>query len=101
VRIVSQTPDGLTVEVFTEQPGILVMAINGDPGWRASLDGESTHLYRANFLDQAVVVPGGRHVVELRYESVPLKIGALISGLTVLVIAVIAIREWRAASSAH
>lgn len=37
-------------------------------GWKASIDGAETTIYRLNYLFRGVVVPPGRHKVEMRFE---------------------------------
>jgi hypothetical protein len=38
------------------------------PGWRATVDGRETPILRGNAIMQALEVPAGRHVVELRFR---------------------------------
>jgi uncharacterized membrane protein YfhO len=61
-----------------------VVAESWYPGWRATLDGQAAPILRANYLSQGVVVPAGRHVVELRYQPDSFTIGAALSGLAAL-----------------
>jgi hypothetical protein len=51
-------------------------------GWRASVDGRKTPVVRANGPFIAVPVPAGEHVVELRYSTPWLWLGATVSALT-------------------
>ncbi len=38
------------------------------PWWRASIDGKSAEILKANVLFRAVVVPPGRHVVRFTFH---------------------------------
>ena len=49
------------------------------PAWRVSVDGLATRLYIADHALRAVAVPSGEHDVELRYESVALPAGLIVS----------------------
>jgi uncharacterized membrane protein YfhO len=54
--------------VFTsEAPALLVVAEHYDKGWRATLDGASAEVVQVDLSAIGVAVPGGRHLVELRY----------------------------------
>jgi hypothetical protein len=71
--------DAAAVEVEAERPGHLVLVDAYDPGWRATVDGRSAEVHRANVAFRAVPVPAGRHVVEMRYRPVGLPGGAIVS----------------------
>ena len=38
------------------------------PGWRATIDGQPTKIYPANYLFQAVLVPAGQHEIIFEYK---------------------------------
>jgi hypothetical protein len=58
-----------TVLVDTTAPGIVLIRNPIGPGWEATLDGRPVPLLTADFLDQGVAVPAGRHVIELTYRD--------------------------------
>ena len=53
--------------------------------WKAYVDGKQVPLWRANHAFQAVEVPAGQHRVEIVYEDKNFLIGAIFSGLTLLI----------------
>lgn len=57
----------LTLNAETPTTQILVISQNFFPHWSATLDGESTDIFRTNYLWQGVVVPPGRHTIKLTY----------------------------------
>jgi len=73
--------------------GLLVFSEVDYPGWRAFVDGNAVPLLRADYVLRALCVPAGDHEVTLVYDPPLLKIGALISGLTVLLLAGLALAE--------
>lgn len=76
--------NAVRVEVETKSAGWVLLANTWYPGWEASLDGETTTNYRADYLFQAVRVEEGSHVIEWRYRPVSFWIGATGSGLSIL-----------------
>ncbi|HEX9052016.1 MAG TPA: hypothetical protein VF841_15910 [Anaeromyxobacter sp.] len=72
------------VEAVSAAPGTLVVNDAFWPGWRATLDGADVPILRADALVRAVPWPGGRHVLEMRYEPPEVKAGALVSAAALL-----------------
>lgn len=48
-------------------------------GWKASIDGQETPIYRLNYLFRGVVVPAGTHKLEMRFDPDSFRIGKRIS----------------------
>ncbi len=80
-------PDVVSLKVATPAPAILVMSDLYAAGWKATLDGSPTPLYRANFAYRAVFVPDGAHTVEFRYAPASFRAGALLSRLGLILTA--------------
>jgi uncharacterized membrane protein YfhO len=68
--------------------GYLILTDTCYPGWRVYVDGKESSIIRANLLFRAVSLSAGQHRVEFSYEPASLRIGAAISSVTLLVIAV-------------
>ena len=68
--------------VSSSQTALVVIAQGWYPGWKASVDGRSVPLWRANLAFQALEIPAGRHEVKLVFEDVYFTVGALISLVT-------------------
>jgi hypothetical protein len=73
----------LAIETDSRSGGLLVVGVNHLPGWYASIDGADVPLHRADHAVMAVRVPGGRHVVRLRYRAPGWQGGASIALLGV------------------
>lgn len=68
------------------QSSILVSTDSYYPGWKALVDGEQTTIYPANISQRAIVIPPGDHTVEFVYEPQSLRLGSVISIISVLLI---------------
>jgi uncharacterized membrane protein YfhO len=55
------------------------------PGWRASVDGRSAEILRADLTFRAVHIEPGTHRVEFHYRPAWLRWGTWISGVALLV----------------
>jgi hypothetical protein len=88
---VQREPDRLRVEVSTAAPALLMLSEVWDPGWIATVDGNPTPVFAANFIFRAVPMPAGDHVVELRYDPPALRLGIAITLATVLIALLVAI----------
>ncbi|NDB21495.1 MAG: hypothetical protein EB020_11550, partial [Proteobacteria bacterium] len=74
--IASETVN-LTVDARTES--VLVLNDLYYPGWEATLDGNPTQIYRANYLFRAVIVPQGQHIIEYTYRPRSFRLGLSIT----------------------
>ena len=63
-----RTPSLLEAVVECNGPCLLVLAQPWAPGWRATVDSRQTETVLTNIAGLGVVVPGGRHEVELSYH---------------------------------
>jgi hypothetical protein len=82
--------------------GLLIFSEVDYPGWRALVDGNAVPLIRADYLLRAICVPEGDHEVTLIYDPPLLKLGAIITGLTLLLLigTAISLRYDKASKSA-
>ena len=84
VKIQSEEDTRLDLAVRRSEPGYLVLAKPHYPGWRATVNGVSRPLLRANYAFMAVRVPAGPSRVTVWYEPASLRWGALASLGTLL-----------------
>ncbi len=87
VTVAEYTPGHIVLDVDAARPSLLVVAESYYPGWRATIDGRSATILRANYLSQGLVMQQGKHTVEFSYEPDSFRYGVLISlvGLASLV----------------
>ncbi|MDP9379198.1 MAG: YfhO family protein [Chloroflexota bacterium] len=78
-EIDSDMPDHIRATVTASAPALLVFSEIYYPAWKAYVDGKPAEVYVADHALRAVAVPAGEHTVELRYESMTLRLGLAIS----------------------
>jgi len=88
------TPAHITYRVTTPIPALLILSETHYPGWQATVDGQAVPLLRADYVLRAVPLPAGEHHVELTFLPLSFIIGAVISGLAIVGLAVTFI-VWR------
>jgi hypothetical protein len=85
-QVVAHEPDRLELRVTAQAPALLVLSEVWDPGWQATVSGEPTPVLVANHALRALLIPPGEHPVVLAYDSPGMRLGLVISGLTLLVL---------------
>lgn len=79
-------PNRVLLTVDTPRAGWLVLLDSWDPGWRATVDGKSTEVLRADYGFRAVPVPAGASTVTFSYRPTQVLVGAWISCISVVAI---------------
>jgi hypothetical protein len=79
-------PHQFTLRVQTDRPALLLLLDNFYPQWHATVDGQPVQVVRANYTFRAVPVPAGQHDVVFHYAADNLRMPALISALTLLLL---------------
>lgn len=88
-RVVTYEPNRLVIETNADQQAALVVSEIHYPGWVATIDGAKAPIYQTNFLLRGVAVPPGKHRVEMCYLAPGARKGAIISFITLSLIAAI------------
>ena len=86
----TENPNRVLIQTESEHPGWVLLADVWYPGWQARVDGQQAQVLRANYLFRAVDVPAGKHVVTFVYRPLSFWLGAGVSLLTLLGLAVVA-----------
>ena len=81
VEIISESNNGLDLQVKAAENELLVLSDTYYPGWKAFVDGEETKIYRADYTFRAIPLNAGEHRVEFVYDPISFKLG---TGVTVL-----------------
>jgi hypothetical protein len=92
--VVSPHAEDVRVTCDSHTGGYAVLLDTWAAGWSATVDGSPAAIVRAEGLARAVRVTAGRHTVEFRYATPGLRVGALISllSLAALLAGAIALR---------
>jgi hypothetical protein len=72
--------------VDADRDALLVLSHAWEDGWHATVDGRSAPVLRTNGLVLGVVVPEGRHVVQVGFRAPGLRAGTAISGTSLAVL---------------
>jgi uncharacterized membrane protein YfhO len=67
----------------------MFFSVSPDPGFRATIDGEPTRIYRANLGFSAIMVPAGKHEIQFEFLPIGLKsgcVGSLAAGFVLLLL---------------
>ncbi len=66
-QILMYSPNYIKIKVNTEASGLLFLADNNYPGWKALVNGSKSEVFTADYTFRAVVVPKGSSLVEFSY----------------------------------
>lgn len=96
VTLVSLNDTGLTLTASADASApVLMLPIANTPGWRCTVDGEETAIQPAVGTLIGIPLSPGTHSVELVFRTKGLTAGLVLTGLGVLLAAVIAWAERR------
>lgn len=85
-RFEKDLPERAEVATETSEACLLAFTRSFDSGWRATVDGAPAKVVRADLAFLALAVPSGQHNVVLSYEPRSLRIGAVVSAASFLVL---------------
>jgi hypothetical protein len=88
-----ETANHARLEVEARGLAFLVMSVTPHKYWRITIDGNEAPAVVANLGYQGVLVPPGRHVVEMRYRDPLVTVGAAVSVATLLALVLLRRRE--------
>jgi hypothetical protein len=83
-RFTQREAGRMSLDVNTEQTGVLVLSEVYYPEWQARLDGRLVDIYPVDFVLRGVTVPAGNHRVEFFYNGRRVRLGALTSLVTLV-----------------
>ncbi|MBI5144903.1 MAG: YfhO family protein [Candidatus Omnitrophica bacterium] len=84
--IVFYQPNKVIIETSDNHDSLLVLTDAYYPGWKAFIDGKETKIYITDYIFRSIYFPKGRHRVEFVYDPFSLKLGLVISVVTLLIL---------------
>lgn len=88
-EMISPYPENIILKTSSDVAAVLLNTQVFYPGWKATIDGKTTKIFRTNYAFQSVLVPAGDHRVEFTYSPDSYRIGKYISGATALLLFII------------
>ena len=85
-----ETANHARIDVHARGLAFLVMSVTPHKNWRITIDGNDAAAVIANIGYQGVVVPPGRHLVEMRYRDPLVAAGGAVSAAALLALAFVA-----------
>ena len=89
-----RSPDRVVIDTPESGSGRLVLADPAYPGWNVTVDGQHAKSVVSRGIFRAVDLPSGAHHVVWTFEPPRLRIGALISGVTLILLLGVAALPW-------
>ena len=86
VHVIQDEATAISVDVKSPGNQLLVVRDVLHTGWKARVDGASVPIHYVDSLFRGVLVPAGNHTVELFYQPAGWQAGAVISGITWLIV---------------
>jgi hypothetical protein len=93
VTAIRETSNTATIDVDATGTTLLVASVTRHKYWSATIDGHPAQLLPANIAYQALVVPQGRHRIEMRYSNPLLWWGGAVSALALIALLCAAARR--------
>lgn len=88
VEMIEYLPERVTVRTKTDNPAFLILTDTNYPGWEVKVNGNPAKIFQANYLFRAVEVEAGESEVVFEFKPISFYIGAGVTAITVLVVAV-------------
>ncbi len=96
-RLQLDNPNQIDIEIEVTVPAMLVLTEVWYPGWKATINGQPTKIYRVNYCQRGVWLEKGRHKVRFYFQPAAwqrgLGVSLLTLGLMLIMIATILVKR--------
>ena len=87
----SYSANRITLNAISQTRAYLVLSKAYYPGWKAYVDGIEKTIFPADYAFRGIPIDPGEHKVEFRYQPISIKIGGIISLLTLSIILLVSV----------
>lgn len=87
VTVRYDSPTRVQLETHLQEPGLVILADIFDSGWRLTIDGHPAPILRANSLMRGAAVSAGTHILVYSFEPPLVRLGAVISLISLSLLA--------------
>lgn len=89
------TTKGFTAKSKFDDDKVIFFSIAADPGFKATIDGQKTEIYKVNLGMSAIIVPSGQHIISFTYTPYGYYFGCIISACSMIMLLVLCFRNRR------
>jgi uncharacterized membrane protein YfhO len=82
INIFETSHNSIMININSSEKGWLLLADVWYPGWKATIDGRETKIFRADYLFRGIEVPEGNHSIKFQYQPISFIIGGTISAVS-------------------
>ena len=94
-RVIQYSSGSVRISADARCRSMVVLTDTFYPGWKATVDGRDAGIYDAYAVFRGVVVEPGSHVVAFRYRPPSVILGAVLTGIGLLLVLAVCVWEWR------
>jgi hypothetical protein len=88
VVVEEDEPESVGLRVSAPEWALHVVSDLFWPGWSITVDGDEREMYRADYLLRGVPIEPGEHTVRFRYVPARVRLGAVLTGGTLLMLGI-------------
>ena len=81
--------------VNTKNKAPLIISNTTYPGWEATIDGLPSEIMQVNYMFQSIIVPKGKHVIEIKYQPISFYNGLRISTIGIAMTILATLYLWK------
>lgn len=87
IKFLTYKSNHIEIEAFSDVENALLVfsEVYYPAGWKAFIDGKETEIYKTNYILRSILVPSGKHKIELKFDPEIYKIGYNLTHISWLV----------------
>lgn len=88
ITLKSYAPNKLVYESLTSEPGLAVFSEIYYPDWKATIDGNSANIARADYILRAMSIPKGKHQIIMTFDPTSLHVTETIAYIALVLLSI-------------